>query len=296
MSEQNVHHHWITSTGREGCVGSAEARFPYWSFTKTVIAVSALKLVEAGTLNLDAPFKEQAYSLRQLFAHTAGLPDYGQLAEYHAAVAAEEAPWSRKKLLDKALKKELLFEPGDGWAYSNIGYMFVRELIEEVTAKPLGTYVAELICEPLGLRSIELAETGELFAELHWDGATGYDPRWVYHGCLIGTASDAAALLHALFAGALLRPDSLALMCDRRVLGGPLPGRPWTECGYGLGLMAGPMERAGVAIGHSGAGPFCVNAVYHFPDAPDPITVACFTEGTNEGIAEFAAKALALEQ
>lgn len=30
------------------------------------------------------------------------------------------------------------FPPGEGWSYSNIGFLFNRELIEEVTGKPLG--------------------------------------------------------------------------------------------------------------------------------------------------------------
>ncbi len=56
--------------------------------------------------------------------------------------------------------------------------------------------------------------------------------------------------------------------------------------GYGLGLMRGTMKMVGTAIGHSGAGPFSVNAVYHFPDRPDPATIAVFTNGTDEGVAE----------
>jgi hypothetical protein len=53
------------------------------------------------------------------------------------------------------------------------------------------------------------------------------------------------------------------------------------------------MAEAGRAIGHSGAGPFCVNAVYHFPDASLPVTVATFTDGNEEGRAEFEAVRLA---
>ena len=106
--------------------------------------------------------------------------------------------------------------------------------------------------------------------------------------------TDAARLLHALFAGNLLQSATLNQMLTIRPLGGPIPGRPWEHFGYALGLMTGPMEGAGGAIGHSGGGPFSTNAVYHFPDVPDPITIACFTDGTNEGVAEFEAANLAL--
>ena len=83
-------------------------------------------------------------------------------------------------------------------------------------------------------------------------------------------------------------------MLIRHPLGGAIEGRPWTECGYALGLMSGRCADVGHAIGHSGGGPFCVNAVYHFPDLKRPVTVASFTDGWQEGLAEFAAVQAAL--
>lgn len=289
MNDIRAYTHWITLSGKEGSTGHTERLFPYWSFTKTAMSICALKLVEAGALDLDERLENQPYSLRQLLGHTSGLPDYGQFEEYHAAVRAKEPPWSKQKLLDIVLENGLLFEPGQGWSYSNIGYMFVRELIENTTLKPMGKLISEMICEPLGLASIELSETRQQFARLHWDAASDYDPRWVYHGCLTGTAADASRLLHGLCVGNLLKLETQELMLERRSLGGAILDRPWKQCGYALGLMSGTMKGAGTAIGHSGGGPFCVNAIYHFTDMADPITIACFTDGRNEGTAEFAA-------
>ena len=289
MNELRAHTHWITLSGQESPTGNTELRFPYWSFTKTAMSICALKLVEAGALDLDECLENQPYSLRQLLGHTSGLSDYGQLEQYHAAVKAKELPWSKEMLLDMVLEKGLLFEPGQGWSYSNTGYIIVREVIEKAALKPMGELISEMICEPLRLASIELSETRQQFAQLHWEAASDYDPRWVYPGCLTGTAADASRLLHGLFAGNLLKPDSREQMLVRRSLGGAILDRPWEQCGYALGLMSGTMKGAGTAIGHSGGGPFCVNAIYHFTDVPDPITIACFTDGRNEGAAEFAA-------
>ncbi|SNR79231.1 serine hydrolase domain-containing protein [Puniceibacterium sediminis] len=280
---------WITASGRSGVTGDPSALFPYWSFTKTVIATCALLLTEVGAVSLESRPDGAPYTLKHLLGHTAGLPDYGQLPDYHSAVTAGETPWSRADMLDRALSLGTLFAPGQGWSYSNIGYMFAREMIEVASGKPLADLVTELIFRPLNLRSVILAQTRDDFAKLHWPAAAAYDPGWVYHSCLTGTARDAACLLHALMTGALLSPASLDAMTEALPLGGALPGRPWTQCGYGLGLMSGKVGATGRAIGHSGGGPFCVNAVYHFPDQPDPITVACFTNGTSEGIAEHAA-------
>lgn len=285
---------WISTEGDEGARGDASLLFPYWSFTKTVIAMCAVKLYERGEIDLDARLDGARCTLRQLLNQTAGLPDYSSLADYHKAVAADDEPWPRERLLNAALTKGALFEPGEGWSYSNVGYMLAREQIEAASGQGFATLVDEMVCRPLGLKSIELAATREQFQRIHWLGAATYHPGWVYHGCLIGTAEDAARLLHGLMSDKLLRAATLEEMLRRIPLGGALEGRPWTDCGYGLGLMIGSMGDSGRAIGHSGGGPFCTNAIYHFPDLPHPTTVASFSDGMTEGRAEFEATALAL--
>ncbi|WP_241557906.1 serine hydrolase domain-containing protein [Falsirhodobacter deserti] len=262
---------------------------PYWSFTKTVIAISALKLAENGKISLDEPQREKPFTLRQLLNHTAGLPDYGTLRAYHKAVQNDEEPWSRDDLLQAAMAQGMRFAPGCGWSYSNVGYMLARELVEEAAGQSFDELVRDMIGVPLGLESVELAVDREQFSRVYWGAAKRYHPGWVYHGCLIGTPSDAARLLHALLAGQLMKTTSLQQMLTSVPVGGAIDGRPWTECGYGLGLMIGRMGVAGRAIGHSGGGPFSVNAVYHFPDRSTPLTVASFTHGRDEGLAEFAA-------
>jgi len=284
---------WISADGQGGTIGEPALIFPYWSFSKTAIAICALKLHERGEVDLDRPLDGKKFTLRQLLQHTAGLPDYGGLQSYHDAVLADEEPWPVDRLMSAARADTLLFEPGQGWAYSNIGYMLARRHIEERSGKDFGSLFAELVAEPLRLTSIELATTREQFSHVHWSTAQHYHPGWVYHGCLMGTPRDAALLLHALLSGELLQDETLHQMLDAHPLGGRIEGRPWTDCGYGLGLMMGRMEDVGRVIGHSGGGPFSVNAVYHFPDLDQPVTVATFAEGSNEGVAEYEAVRLA---
>jgi CubicO group peptidase (beta-lactamase class C family) len=279
-----------------GCetFGDPDLMFPWWSVTKTAIAICAFRLAEQGRLDLDALLPGQPFTLHQLLTHRAGLPDYAGLRAYHAAVRADEAPWPRDALVETALAQGRLFAPGQGWRYSNVGYLLARERIEAVAGQGLGALVDAQIAGPLGLDSVMLAQTRSEFARVAWPAARRYHPGWVYHGCLIGTAPDAAQMMQALFAGRLLRAESLSRMRETLRLGGALPGRPWTEHGYATGLMSGRAGTAGRAIGHSGAGPFSVNAVYHFPDLPRPVTVASFNDGHDEGVAEREAVRLAL--
>ncbi|MCT8158990.1 serine hydrolase domain-containing protein [Pseudoruegeria sp. SHC-113] len=297
MTQGEVSGYWRSESGREGVLaGSADpsALFPYWSFTKTVIAAAVLKLVEQGQADLDAPLPDAAYSLRQLLAHRAGLPDYGPLPAYHAAVSAGESAWPRDLLVARAMERGMLWPPGQGFAYSNVGYLFLREGIEAATGQGLGAALEALILAPLGLASVRLWEGPTMGRDLHWSAAVGYDPAWVYHGCLIGTARDAVTLLDALLKGDLLPAPLRREMQSAYPVGGALPGRPWERCGYGLGLMIGEATGAGATLGHSGVGPFCVNAVYHFPALADPVTVAAFSDGSDEAPVEHAAVQAAL--
>ncbi|MGI9488167.1 MAG: serine hydrolase domain-containing protein [Geminicoccaceae bacterium] len=296
MQGAEFHSYWISSGETEGGSGAYAEHFPYWSFTKTVITICTLKLSEEGMVDLDAYLDGQPFTLRQLLSHTAGLPDYGALADYHRDVAADEEPWPREKVLGAVLTRGGLFAPGQGWSYSNVGYMMAREQIEAASGLSFQRLVNDLVCRPLGLRSIELATTRDQFSQLYWNAAKHYHPGWVYHGCLTGSVRDAAGVLHGLFSGKLLSAGMLDQMLSRHPLGGAIAGRPWTDCGYALGLMSGTMGESGRAIGHSGVGPFSVNAVYHFADRDMPITVACFTNGNEEGPVEFEAARIAQRQ
>jgi CubicO group peptidase (beta-lactamase class C family) len=288
------HAAWIAADGALSTSGAAEAIFPWWSFTKTVIAVAAMRLVEQGRLDLDAPRPGKPYTLRQLLNHRAGVPNYGRLAAYHEAVARGDDAWGRERLLEAVGADALDFEPGTGWRYSNVGYMFAGDAIAETAGLDLGEALQDLVIRPLTLASPRLAVTRADMAEVFWPHLRTYDPRWVYHGLLIGTPVDAARLLHAVACGGFLSNDSLAQMRDRFTpLGGALPGRPVTEQAYGLGLMVGRLGDAGRAIGHNGSGPGSVNLVAHFPEVARPVTVAVFTDGENEGVAEFEAVRIA---
>ncbi|MGI3166472.1 serine hydrolase domain-containing protein [Pseudooceanicola sp. 200-1SW] len=283
-----LHAHWITEAGAEGNAGAPGALFPYWSFSKTVLAVLALQQAAEAALCLDDALPGRPFTLRQLLGHRAGLPDYGPLAAYHAAVARGDPPWPRDRLEAETLAQGHPYAPGAGWLYSNLGYLYLREWIEATAGAPLADLVQARIRAPLGLDSVTVWDRPEQGAALHWPAARAYHPHWVYHRSLIGTARDAARLLAGLAQGALLDSAALAQMRQITPLGGPLPGRPWASCGYGLGLMAGTVAGLGRVFGHSGAGPFCVNAVYHFPDLACPVTLACFTDAPDEGRAEQA--------
>jgi CubicO group peptidase (beta-lactamase class C family) len=259
---------------------NADAVVPWWSFTKTIIAAAALVLVQQERLSLDQPLANRRYTVRQLLQHRAGLAEYGDLAAYHAAVAAGDEPWPAAVLLERTHADRLRYEPGQGWCYSNIGYLFVRELIEEACGLELGAALSNLVLRPLGANDARLAR---LRADLDGVtmGANSYHPAWVYHGLLVGPLREAAVLLDRLMTGTLLSPDLLDEMRALQRLDVPVQGRPWRAPAYGLGLMGGIAANGMRAVGHTGGGPGSVIAVFHLPEAERPYTAAAFAFGND---------------
>jgi CubicO group peptidase (beta-lactamase class C family) len=263
---------------------------PWWSFTKTLLAAAALALVRDGRLALDAAIPGRAFTLRQLLQHRAGVVNYGDLAAYHEAVARGDGPWPVAELLERTGAGRLRYEPGQGWDYSNIGYLFVRELIEETAGADLKTAIASLVLHPLGIVETRIVQTRADLAGVAMGPARSYHPGWVYHGLAAGPLRDAALLLDRLMTGALLPPRLLEAMCDAHPAGGPFPGRPWKTGAYGLGLMI-PVLSGGnnKVMGHTGAGPGSVVAVYRQPEAAPRFTAAAFAFGDDLGQVEGAA-------
>jgi CubicO group peptidase (beta-lactamase class C family) len=271
---------------RTGSLG--DPAVPWWSFTKTLLAAAALVLVDSGRLALDAPLAGRRSTLRQLLQHRAGIPDYCALAVYHAAVARGDHPWPVAELLERVSVLRT-FEPGTVWLYSNVGYLFVRQSIEEATGEHFGAALARLVLDPLGVAGARLAATPDDLNETRWGNARGYHPGWVYHGLLTGPPAAAALALDRLLRGDLLSAAALRAMQDAVPLDVPVAGRPWHAPGYGLGLMIERSDAGPLFLGHSGQGPSSTAAVYHFPARRPLVTASAFAPTDNEALVEHRA-------
>lgn len=279
---------WYATAG-EGVIIAERAGdrpVPWWSFTKTAIAAAALTLVRDGALQLDSLVPGRPYTLRHLLQNRAGLGDYGDLPAYREAVARGAEPWPVAELLRRARADRLRYEPGRGWRYSNLGYLVVRQLVEHATGEPLGAVLRRRVLEPLDIARAALACDRADLTGVEMGDAGEYDPRWVYHGLLVGPLGEAALLLERLLAGALLPEALLRAMLASHPVGPPPPGRPWRAPGYGLGLMLDAPDGTLATAGHTGGGPGSVIAVYR-SNGPDGCrTTAAFAPGGDTGAIE----------
>ena len=226
---------------------------PWWSFSKTVLAAAVLVFVDRRTLDLDAPIAGAPYTLRHLLQHTSGLPDYGPNPEYHRAVAAGESPWTVDELLRRVNASTLLFVPGARFSYSNIGYLFVRQIIERAADADLNGALKALVFDPMGIEGVFVASAPRDLDAIVWKNSQLYDPRWVYHGCVVGSLSGAATCLHRLMHGGLLAPATKSAMLAPRSYDTDV--NVAEDFGYGLGLMIEPAHPGERLAGHAGSGP-----------------------------------------
>ncbi len=264
---------------------------PWWSFTKTLIASLCLRLQEAGALDLNEPLPNADYSLRQLLNHSAGVPSYTGLLDYHEAVARRDDPWPYQEVLRRSGATNGSRHEGP-WCYSNTGYAIARDALERATHTSLAELASNYLFQPLGLSSVRIAQKPEDLRNCRWLSDAGYHPGWVYHGLAIGTPDDAARFLDWLTAGNSISLSSWSELTTAITVGGPVPGRPWRTAAYGLGVMCGEMEGVGSVIGHSGNGGFSVCAIYSAMRDGRRLTAACFSGHDDEAIPEWAVQRL----
>jgi CubicO group peptidase (beta-lactamase class C family) len=126
-----------------------------FSTTKGATAICALRLVERGELNLDAPvaeywpeFKAEGKELipvRWLLSHRSGLPVIS-----HKMTPAEALDW---QTVTAALAAEHpVWEPGTAHGYHALTYgWLVGEVVRRVDGRSLGQFFADEVANPLGL-------------------------------------------------------------------------------------------------------------------------------------------------
>jgi CubicO group peptidase (beta-lactamase class C family) len=151
--------------------------FHWASVSKPFVATAIMQLVERQEMTLSdrladlLPYFRMAderyrdITVRQLLSHTAGMPD------------VEDYEWDKPQFDDEALKRwamehsgaELLFEPGTGREYSNIGFELLGLIVQEVSGVSFERYMKENIFERLAMKNTSFI-ANDIDAELRTTG------------------------------------------------------------------------------------------------------------------------------
>ena len=267
---------------------------PWWSFGKTVLAAAIFKLVEAERLDLDSCYLGLKASLRQVLRHESGLKDYYTEKAYHDAVNNNEPVWPFEEMLRKMNADKLLFEPAQGWMYSNIGYAYIRMLIEKETNQSLEEALQSLVFDVIEIYDVKVAlSTKDLKNCVNID--KNYHPGWLYHGLLIGELRHAAKFLDALANNKIISNNSLNQMRESHSLDFEIKDRPWKNPAYAYGLMTDYREDKLSSFGHTGVGPNSTIAVYHFFNGSNKVTVAVSSNTIKQAVSEYKVLSIAKE-
>ena len=93
--------------------------------------------------------KAAEITIRQLLSHSAGMPD---IAEWNYTDVRADAG-ALEDIVRSNSGQALLYPPGKDWAYSNLGFMVLGDVVAKVSGQSFEDYVQEHILMPLGMKS-----------------------------------------------------------------------------------------------------------------------------------------------
>ncbi|MDG2340532.1 MAG: serine hydrolase [Paracoccaceae bacterium] len=235
---------------------TAETPFAIASIGKTMTAVAILRLVAKNRLSIDddasmwLPNKVvrgfadlNGITVRHLLNMTSGLPDY--LDDAYVDRALENPNEFQQPLvaLSYGYDQTPLFEPGEGFDYSNTNYVMLGLILEKASGLSYADAIRSEIFVPSGMENAFVFGSQPLPKEFPNGHEGGQHYRDYYEsagfgdGGVIASARELAEFYTALFIDKTLLPDALMdeFMND-----------PLRE-GYGMGI-----ELEEGLIGHSG--------------------------------------------
>ncbi|HKE01636.1 MAG TPA: exo-beta-N-acetylmuramidase NamZ domain-containing protein, partial [Planctomycetota bacterium] len=222
---------------------TADTVFDLASLTKVIAtAASVMALVEDGTLRLEDRVVRHVpefasgggdrdrVTIEQLLVHRAGLAADDPLDLY---VGTPEEIFARKRA------RPLASAPGARFAYSDVGYEELGELVRRVSGTPLDAFAAERVFKPLGMSDASFRPAGRASAipasrvaptgkrDGRWMRGEVHDPRAFAlggvagHAGLFATADDVARFCARMLArdGPALSAAGVAAMTRPRFFG-----------------------------------------------------------------------------
>jgi CubicO group peptidase (beta-lactamase class C family) len=141
----------------------AETTFHWASITKTFTGIAILQLRDRGLLKLNDPVVKyvpelravhdpygpiDAITIRELMTHSAGFRAATWLwSGDHDWEPFEPTEWSQ--IVAMLPYTEILFPPGSKHSYSNLGVVFLGQIIERLSGDPYQVYIDKNILKPL---------------------------------------------------------------------------------------------------------------------------------------------------
>ncbi|MFJ9790876.1 serine hydrolase domain-containing protein [Streptomyces globosus] len=261
------------------------------SETKTFTVTGLLRLVDDGKVGLDDPIGKYVagvpngdrITLRQLAGMRSGLFNYSEDEGFFKALTSDpQRPFTPQQLLAYSFKHPVLFEPGAKFDYCNTNLILLGLVIEKVSGRGLGDFLADEVVKPAGLKRTALPP-GAAWPTPHAQGYTDqtasgkvedtadWNPSWGWAaGAMYSDLADLRKWARVVATGTLLEPETQK---ERLEVDPALPGT-----GYGLGIF---LDHGWV--GHNGSLPGYQSLTLYLPEAQATLVVLLNTDISAEG-------------
>lgn len=209
------------------------------SNTKTYVSATLLKLVENRNIKLDQPIKKLIHkktkkllkkngydlnkiTIKQLLSHTSGITDYVNEDYFKFVDKNKNHKWTRDEQIKRAMHLASPIDAGKAFAYGDINYLLLSEIIERTTGKPFYIAIRELLdfkehnlnatwfidLEENPLNSLPLAH--QYANKYNWDSYT-LNPSWDLYGGggLASNTKDLAMFFQLLFEGKIIKDATI---------------------------------------------------------------------------------------
>lgn len=145
-----------------------DTKFNLGSMNKMFTSVAIAQLVEKGKMSFDDPLSKfipdfpnaeaaKKIQIKHLLSHTAGLGGY--FSDRYDNTSREKLRTVDDMMnLVRQDEKDIRFEPGTRWAYSNTGMLVLGKVIEVVSGQSYFKYVRENIYKPAGMTNTDAYE------------------------------------------------------------------------------------------------------------------------------------------
>jgi CubicO group peptidase (beta-lactamase class C family) len=247
-----------------GRMVTPDTPFILGSASKPFTGVVIGQLVEEGLLSWDEPVWPhlshlvdeppdgfETATVEQLLTHTAGL---GMIVGTAGTVTIHEGPDALDRRVDELLSRRLAAAPGEGFNYSNAGFMLLAAVTEQVTGRPFADELGDRVFDPLGMTGSFATADDPRAADMatghqQWFGRwrpveLAYDDAGTAMGYIASTASDLATFMQAHLDGHPAIPASAADIITGTVV--PTGWDTPLDAGYGHGWFID--ERAGTPV------------------------------------------------
>jgi CubicO group peptidase (beta-lactamase class C family) len=147
----------------------ADTTYNWASITKTMTAIASLQLRDRGKLSLDDPAVRYVPELREvhdsygsmdevtirhLLTHSGGFRNPTWPWDCDDGKNCDWQPFEPTRWAQVAAMlpyTQLAFKPGSRWSYSNLGYVFLGQIIERLSGDDFEVYIDKNILKPLGM-------------------------------------------------------------------------------------------------------------------------------------------------